>query len=686
MQQQSAAGHDTSGLRTNRVARIGALALLVYGAAGIALNLRLPALLAVALPAALGTASFRDSPVEVPGLDPLVAHYAARPWLPWAAWLAGLALLVWVARRGAPRPAPEVRTADAAPATLPAPAELPRRRFLLPLLGLAVLAALLAVGAYARLNLLVPQARGLTQYPYDDEGVYAGVNQLFLQGILPYRDYFFAHPPLAVLVYTPALLYHFTAWGSVTSFMIARYLSVAYSLAALAVFFLIGWELGLAGARAGAARWRPLLFGATAAALWAIDERAIEINRKIMLDQPMILASLLAIWVYLRWVRGVSPRLGRWLLVAAGVLAAASAFTKVQGVVCAAALGLDLLLRVRRAGPRAPGRATPADLLSFVGGFAGVALVVLGPFLLIAPSAFIRMVGFFQLLRPADGLRLPSERIANLTSTLENGATAYVAALGFLALTGWIIALYRWPAPATEGAAADRTALGSWRPILLWSFLSVLLFTYSRSFYGHYYVQLGAALCLLAPAAWLPLLAPSAARPRRWAAAYALLLVPALLLVRPAWVSFTTRYDDPIFAIVARYVNDAVPPGAQVLSSDEQFNFLASRPPSVSPTTGYLIDSYGHMIYLGLNMPARSWGDLIGAVIGGQASNDPYQIMWRAAPQADFLARAESAALVVVHDRGFVRLQQSTVDALLALGVVRERQSRYLILQPRSAR
>ena len=54
--------------------------------------------------------------------------------------------------------------------------------------------------------------------------------------------------------------------------------------------------------------------------------------------------------------------------------------------------------------------------------------------------------------------------------------------------------------------AVARAACARWVPVVLWGFLNVLLFTYSRSFYTHYYVQLAAPLCLLGGAAWLPLL------------------------------------------------------------------------------------------------------------------------------------------------------------------------------------
>src|SRR5205814_429552 len=43
----------------------------------------------------------------------------------------------------------------------------------------------------------------------------------------------------------------------------------------------------------------------------------------------------------------------------------------------------------------------------------------------------------------------------------------------------------------------SRRTSGPWRIGILWTLFSLLLFTYSRSFYQHYYIQLAAPLCIL---------------------------------------------------------------------------------------------------------------------------------------------------------------------------------------------
>jgi hypothetical protein len=125
-----------------------------------------------------------------------------------------------------------------------------------------------------------------------------------------------------------------------------------------------------------------------------------------------------------------------------------------------------------------------------------------------------------------------------------------------------------------------------------------------------------------------------------------------------------------------------VPPGTPVLSTDEQFNLQAARPPSRN-TTGYLIDSYGHMIYLGLDLGGREWADLFGAAAGGAHSDDPYAVMHLRTPQADFLDRASGAGLVVVHDRGSARLTPDTLRTLEDIVVPEVTEPRYTIYRAR---
>ena len=154
----------------------------------------------------------------------------------------------------------------------------------------------------------------------------------------------------------------------------------------------------------------------------------------------------------------------------------------------------------------------------------------------------------------------------------------------------------------------------------------MLLFTYSRSFYGHYYMQLAAPLCVLGGglALWGDVIGEVRQPLGRWALRLAplALAVPLLGLTALAGQGVVDPHQDRIFVLVSRYVSDAVPPGASVLATDEQFNFLAARPPSHT-ATGYLVDSYGHLIALGLGLNTRSWATCWGRRCGANTPTRP---------------------------------------------------------------
>jgi hypothetical protein len=410
-----------------------------------------------------------------------------------------------------------------------------------------------------------------------------------------------------------------------------------------------------------------------------------------MLEGPLVLLSSAAVLFYL-WARPslagdepARPRATAVLLALAGAAGALSALTKIAGLACLLAIVIDLLwLRIdrRRDTGDSPSPSIWAQLGWLAFGAVAAGLVALGPFLLAAPDQLVRQVVFFQFLRPSDGVVEASARIGDVTSTLGNALTPLFAALGFVVLSAW-----SW---ARRGA-------GPWRTAVLWMLFSVLLFTYSRSFYQHYYIQLGAPLVLLGagvglvPAVLERLTARRqlVSRAGQWtravpAVVLALLALPLLVV---QWTGTTTRdcphCVDPLFEVVGRYANNAVPPGTPVLSTDEQFNLQAARPPSRN-ATGYLVDSYGHMIYLGLDLGARDWSDLAGAALRGQhGGNDPYAVMHRPAPQADFVDRAAAAALVVVHDRGEARLTADTLHTVGQIASPEISEPRYTIYRAR---
>ena len=160
------------------VARVAGYLLFAYGAVGVALQMRLPALILAAGRALAGGSPFYSTPPHAPGTAALVAHFAGQPWAPWAAWLFGLGLLT-LAARATPAPPPR-------PAGAPGPGPVPllpdcaarRRRILLGLAALLIVLVLRHAPESADATGARPD-----RAPYDDEGVYAGAGQMVLQGI-----------------------------------------------------------------------------------------------------------------------------------------------------------------------------------------------------------------------------------------------------------------------------------------------------------------------------------------------------------------------------------------------------------------------------------------------------------------------------------------------------------------------
>ncbi len=633
------------------------LGLLVYGSVGAMVELRLLPLLLKA--GALWLGGNPASPhANLPLFAPFEFHYDARPWLPWLALL----LAFWSldgAVGGAGRGDQLVAEGGSlATAAVSSPA---RKRWIV---TLVVILLIVGLGAYTRLNVLLPQSAGLIEYPYDDEGVYAEASQLSLQGIIPYRDYFFAHPPLAAFVYAPAFAYHFTAWGSPTSFVLGRYLSVIYSLITGLIL------LALAAQVSG--RW---WVGAGAAAVWMLDGQITEINRKIMLDQPMVLLSAGALLLYLLAMQSV--RRPRLLFFLAGVVVGMAALTKIAGL--AAALALFSHAAITWIGNRNPPPAPPhmgsgSRMGWLTAGFTTMLVLIVGPFLLLAPGQIVREVFFFQLLRPGDGTDAVGQRMTLITGgqlpdgTLspllnQNPLTLILATLGVLALARHVLRGGR---------------LGGWAVVLLWNVCNFALFTYSRSFYTHYYIQIAAPLCLLAGASLLwfdgfdRLWTSWRAAGSRVSFVAGGIVVAIVLFATPLllaqWRTMTQARPDAVFEVVGRYVDNAVPPGTAALTLDVQFNFMAARPPSYRPESGYLVDSYGHMIYLGLDLAGRSLSDLLAGVLHDPRTSDPYPIMWRDQPQRDYLARLGDSQIVVLHDVGEGRLRADTRAQVEAAG------------------
>ncbi|HZI02713.1 MAG TPA: hypothetical protein VEZ71_01760, partial [Archangium sp.] len=140
--------------------------------------------------------------------------------------------------------------------------------------------AVMAVGAWVLRVLPFFNRHGAFGYPVDyDEGVYFTASALLFQGVLPYRDFIFVHPPGSLLLWSPAAALA-SGWDAATCFVLARWL--AAGVGALNVF-LVG--------RLALRAWGPGA-GVVAALVYATYPELVGVERGPFLEPVLNLACL----------------------------------------------------------------------------------------------------------------------------------------------------------------------------------------------------------------------------------------------------------------------------------------------------------------------------------------------------------------------------------------------------------
>jgi hypothetical protein len=254
--------------------------------------------------------------------------------------------------------------------------------------GLWVLALVALAAAVLRLIPLLGSG-GALGYPIEyDEGVYFSAAALFLQGHWwPYRDFVLVQPPGSVWLWGPAVLVG--SWQGVdVGFAFARWMAVicgAFST------MLVG--------RLALRVWGPVA-GVVAALVYATYPEAVIVERGPFLEPLLNLACLVGANAWL-----AEPRSGReeprWLL--AGVFFGLAISVKVLG-------GIWLFAALLSRPPWPRWRAHVGMVLVA----AGTVALLVGPFILHAPSEFFSQVFAFQVMRPPDGEQGQIERMHDL--------------------------------------------------------------------------------------------------------------------------------------------------------------------------------------------------------------------------------------------------------------------------------
>jgi alpha-1,2-mannosyltransferase len=254
--------------------------------------------------------------------------------------------------------------------------------------GIPVLVAVVAFAVRLAINLRGGGLHALMGY---DDGVYYAAAAKLLVGELPYRDFVLLHPPVISFVLAP-----FAELGRLTTDRDGM------AVARVGFMVLGAVNAGLTARLASHVGRVAALVAGGFMAVWVCVGLA---DRSAQL-QPVVTFMLL---VALLLLQPVTPhrRIGAsHAQVLAGVALGVGACTKIWGVAPFAVITVALLVT---AGRRAATR--------LVAGATAAAVLVLGPFLLAAPTATIRMIVLDQVGRPGIGSS-PFERLPRLIGVL----------------------------------------------------------------------------------------------------------------------------------------------------------------------------------------------------------------------------------------------------------------------------
>ncbi|WP_240360092.1 hypothetical protein [Pyxidicoccus caerfyrddinensis] len=399
---------------------------------------------------------------------------------------------------------------------------------------------------------------GAFGYPVDyDEGVYFSAAALLSHGVWPYRDYFFVHPPgIAVLLAPVAALSH--GFDAAVAFSVVRWLVPG-----------LGALSALLSGRIVQERWGTRA-GVVAALVYALYPEATAAERGPFLEPLLNLTCLTAAWVWLRpgeeWRRDV------W----AGALLATACAIKLTA-------GAWVLAAILARGATGEGR----RVLRVVGVAAGVGLLWLGPFFVLAPDAMLEGLLRFQLLRPPDGELDVWRRLLAAVGEHHVG----VSVLGVM---GLLIALARI---RQREAVAERLFATAW-------LLTLATFLSSKSYWVQYNAQLAASQAVLAGlgASWV--LGVAERRSRTAFALVALAVGVAALSPLSAVIESARQKDRGLLAL-GNTLRASVPPDAALCTFEPGWAIAAGRLPGVPRGAPALVDSYGLMLHDALGGPER---------------------------------------------------------------------------------
>jgi dolichyl-phosphate-mannose-protein mannosyltransferase len=501
-----------------------------------------------------------------------------------------------------------------------------------------------SIGLYLRINQMFTTSDVLLYQREYDEGVYISSAQLLLQGHLPYRDFQYVEPPLALAIYAAVLSSHPILWGDASTFELARYSTIGFGLITLVGVSILARRLG---------GWTSALFSV---GLLATDALVIEIDRRAMLEPIVNAFSIFALICYVQAL----DREKSWIwLSAAALLGVFAALLKTAGVIVLGVILLHALWRILDAvGRRELASAGKSRVRAFVvlllAAAVGV-IAVTGYFIITNPMQFLRQVYLFHFLRPADGVLSVADRFNEIISNPGSHLTIWMAAGGLAIILMRGIMQHDWR---------------EWRLLVLWMIAVLGMIVVAKTFYLHYFVQATVPLALIAgalvskPKPQAPDVNRSSGRHKFVAAAQ--LLVAILLVITnliPGVAQFETALDVPNLRSqvdlrpIRRFLATNTPANAQVLGFEPIYALIASRQPAGPSEDSFLVDSYGYLLYENIGLDENMFHPING--------DDVTQVMHNEKGQQQIVGIAKRADYVVIDDRARQQLTLETLTMIL---------------------
>jgi len=445
-------------------------------------------------------------------------------------------------------------------------------------LELLILATIVIFGGYFRLANLTE----ISSWHDYDEGVHSQAAILYIQGYVPYKDFFFTHPPL--ILYVLNVLYKFSG----PNLGAGRMFSATLSTLTIMVVYLIGRTS------------RSPVTGYIASAFVAFDGYTIYNSRKLMLEPTMTFFSCLSVLAYLYSIEKKDQRTRDGLMVLSGILMGLSISAKIAAVFNWAPLFIYLVLKRDK-------RALGLFLLSSLASVS----ILLTPFLVLTQGEVLKEIAVFQVLRPSDG----TPRNERLWWMVTHEPDMIIVNLGILSLMVMLPTYLTLIYLRIRGKTVNSISESSVAISILWALSVLSMFLSTKSFYGHYLEQIIPPLALLIGS--VPIIVP-----RTWSrlkgkaitfakavelvliVGFALAIVQQLLIMSaqrvPTWVDSWPRD-------IANELVGFTSPKDRILTFEPMFTFMAERTPA-----GLMCDSYGTMLYTGLGLHKQ---DLMSATI-----------------------------------------------------------------------